>query len=143
MRVAARAAYVWHKSAKQHSHDTTAFRYFVVAMRQCKQCPFHTCLTPDKFLQGHFEVTDDISEFTKANFMNGIGKKTPVAVRFSTVTMERDSPESLRDVRGFSVKWYTEEGNWDLVGNNVPVSPLELPCSFDLAVVASRVKNAW
>ena len=73
-------------------------------------------------LQGHFEVTDDISEFTKADFMNTVGKKTPVAVRFSTVTMERDSPESLRDVRGFSVKWYTEEGNWDLVGNNVPVS---------------------
>ena len=85
---------------------------------------YSTWLTLDKYLQGHFEVTDDISEFTKANFMNGIGKKTPVAVRFSTVTMERDSPESLRDVRGFSVKWYTEEGNWDLVGNNVPVSPL-------------------
>ena len=74
-------------------------------------------------MQGYFEVTDCASDVTKADFMNENGKKTPVAVRFSTVTHERDSPESLRDVRGFSVKWYTEEGNWDLVGNNVPVSP--------------------
>ena len=50
-----------------------------------------------------------------------VGTKTPVITRFSTVIHERGSPETLRDVRGFSVKFYTREGNWDFVGNNIPV----------------------
>lgn len=70
--------------------------------------------------KGHFETTHDISDLTFADFLQP-GKKTPVAARFSTVTHERGSPESLRDVRGFSVKFYTQQGNWDFVGNNIPV----------------------
>lgn len=68
------------------------------------------------------QVTHDISDICKADFLNSVGKKTPVAARFSTVVHPSGSPESLRDVRGFSVKFYTQEGNWDFVGNNIPVS---------------------
>lgn len=71
--------------------------------------------------KGYFELTADLSDLTDAKFLNGVGKKTPVAVRFSTATNEKGSPESLRDVRGFAVKFYTEDGNWDLTGNNLPV----------------------
>lgn len=70
---------------------------------------------------GYFEVTHDVSHYTKAAFLNGIGKQTPLFVRFSTVGGEKGSPDSARDPRGFAVKFYTEEGNYDLVGNNTPV----------------------
>ena len=70
------------------------------------------------------QVTADASDVTAAHFMGEVGRRVPVAARFSTVTHEKGSPESLRDVRGFSVKMYTEQGNWDFVGNNVPVSTL-------------------
>jgi catalase len=72
--------------------------------------------------KGYFEVTDDVTDLCRANFMSSVGKRTPVAARFSTVVHPAGSPESLRDVRGFSVKFYTQEGNWDFVGNNIPVS---------------------
>ena len=68
------------------------------------------------------QVTNDASDVTAAHFMGEVGRRVPVAARFSTVTHEKGSPESLRDVRGFSVKMYTEQGNWDFVGNNIPVS---------------------
>jgi catalase len=69
-------------------------------------------------------VTHDITDVCKADMFSSVGKKTPVAARFSTVVHPSGSPESLRDVRGFSVKFYTKQGNWDLVGNNFPVSSL-------------------
>lgn len=71
--------------------------------------------------KGFFEVTHDISHLTCADVLRAPGAKTPVIVRFSTVIHERGSPETLRDPRGFAVKFYTREGNWDLVGNNFPV----------------------
>ncbi|GFS35954.1 catalase 2 [Actinidia rufa] len=71
--------------------------------------------------QGFFEVTHDISHLTCADFLRAPGVQTPVIVRFSTVIHERGSPETLRDPRGFAVKFYTREGNFDLVGNNFPV----------------------
>ncbi|KAI8015503.1 Catalase isozyme 1 [Camellia lanceoleosa] len=71
--------------------------------------------------KGFFEVTHDISHLTCADFMRAPGVQTPVIVRFSTVIHERGSPETLRDPRGFAVKFYTREGNFDLVGNNFPV----------------------
>eukprot|EP00184_Porphyridium_aerugineum_P008140 CAMPEP_0184692414 /NCGR_PEP_ID=MMETSP0313-20130426/904_1 /TAXON_ID=2792 /ORGANISM="Porphyridium aerugineum, Strain SAG 1380-2" /LENGTH=463 /DNA_ID=CAMNT_0027150241 /DNA_START=192 /DNA_END=1583 /DNA_ORIENTATION=- len=71
--------------------------------------------------KGFFETTKDISNLTCADVFRGVGVKTPVAVRFSTVVHSRHSPETLRDPRGFAVKFYTREGNWDLVGNNMPV----------------------
>lgn len=70
---------------------------------------------------GYFESYGDYSEFTKAGFLSKPGKKTPVFARFSTVVGSRGSTDLARDVRGFSVKFYTEEGNYDLVGNNMPV----------------------
>lgn len=70
---------------------------------------------------GYFEVTHDVTQWTKAAFLNTVGKKTPLFVRFSTVGGEKGSADSARDPRGFAVKFYTEEGNYDLVGNNTPV----------------------
>ena len=67
------------------------------------------------------QVTHDISHLTCADVFRAPGVQTPVITRFSTVIHERGSPESLRDPRGFAVKFYTREGNWDLVGNNMPV----------------------
>ena len=72
-------------------------------------------------LRSAVQVTNEASDVTMAHFMGEKGRRTPVAARFSTVTHEKGSPESLRDVRGFSVKMYTEAGNWDFVGNNIPV----------------------
>lgn len=68
------------------------------------------------------QVTHDVTDICRANLMSSVGKKTPVAARFSTVVHPSGSPESLRDVRGFAVKFYSQEGNWDLVGNSIPVS---------------------
>ena len=71
---------------------------------------------------GEFEVTNDISSLTSAKFLNGVGKKTPVLFRLSTTGGEKGSADTVRDVRGFSVKFFTEEGNHDIVGNHI-VSP--------------------
>jgi catalase len=73
-----------------------------------------------------WQVTHDVSDICKADFLSSVGKSTPVAARFSTVVHPAGSPENLRDVRGFSVKMYTQQGNWDFVGNNIPVSSLSL-----------------
>jgi len=70
---------------------------------------------------GFFEVTDDITKFCKAKLFDTIGKKTPVFIRFSTVGGEKGSADTERDPRGFAIKFFTEEGNWDMVGNNTPV----------------------
>ncbi|USK33483.1 catalase KatA [Bacillus sp. F19] len=70
---------------------------------------------------GYFEVTNDVTKYTKANFLSKVGKRTPMFVRFSTVAGENGSADTVRDPRGFALKFYTEEGNYDLVGNNTPV----------------------
>jgi catalase len=70
---------------------------------------------------GYFELTRPLVEYTKADFLQEVGGRTPVFVRFSTVVGSRGSADTVRDVRGFAVKFYTREGNYDLVGNNVPV----------------------
>ncbi len=70
---------------------------------------------------GYFECLDAITGLTRAAPFQQVGKRTPVFVRFSTVAGERGSKDTARDVRGFAVKFYTDEGNWDLVGNNMPV----------------------
>jgi len=79
---------------------------------------------------GTFTVTHDISKYTKAKLFNTIGKQTKVFVRFSTVGGEKGSADTERDPRGFAVKFYTEEGNWDLVGNNTPVFFVKDPKKF-------------
>jgi len=75
-------------------------------------------------------VTHDITKYTKAKIFSEVGKKTDLVVRFSTVAGERGSADTVRDVRGFAIKFYTEEGNWDLVGNNTPVFFIRDPLNF-------------
>lgn len=70
---------------------------------------------------GTFTVTHDITQYTKAKIFSEVGKQTEVLGRFSTVAGEKGSADTVRDVRGFALKFYTEEGNWDMVGNNTPV----------------------
>jgi catalase len=70
---------------------------------------------------GYFEVTHDVTKYTKAAFLNEVGKRTPMFARLSTVGGEKGSADSARDPRGFALKFYTEEGNLDIVGNNTPV----------------------
>jgi len=79
---------------------------------------------------GTFTVTNDITQYTKAKIFSEVGKKTDVFLRFSTVAGERGAADAERDIRGFAVKFYTEEGNWDMVGNNTPVFFLRDPLKF-------------
>jgi len=79
---------------------------------------------------GTFTVTNDISKYTKAKIFNRIGKQTKLFLRFSTVGGEKGSADTERDPRGFAIKFYTEDGNWDLVGNNTPVFFIKDPKKF-------------
>lgn len=79
---------------------------------------------------GTFTVTHDISSYTRASIFADVGKQTPCFVRFSTVAGERGAADAERDIRGFAMKFYTETGNWDLVGNNTPVFFLRDPLKF-------------
>ncbi|MCI3238494.1 catalase [Streptomyces spinosisporus] len=79
---------------------------------------------------GHFEVTDDVTGFTHADFLSGVGRRTEVFVRFSTVADSLGGADAVRDPRGFAVKFYTEQGNYDLVGNNTPVFFIKDPIKF-------------
>jgi catalase len=101
---------------------------------------------------GTFTVTNDITRFTRAKVFAEVGKQTDLFVRFSTVAGERGAADAERDIRGFAVKFYTEEGNWDLVGNNTPVFFLRDPHNFpdlnravkrDPATNLRSAKNNW
>jgi catalase len=101
---------------------------------------------------GTFTVTHDITRYTKAKIFSKVGKKTEMFARFSTVAGERGAADAERDIRGFALKFYTEEGNWDLVGNNTPVFFLRDPLKFpDLNHAVKRdprtnmrsAKNNW
>nr|WP_297461842.1 catalase [uncultured Halomonas sp.] len=101
---------------------------------------------------GTFTVTHDITQYTKARIFSEIGKKTELFVRFSTVAGERGAADAERDIRGFAMKFYTEQGNWDLVGNNTPVFFFRDPLKFpDLNHAVKRdprtnmrsAKNNW
>ncbi len=101
---------------------------------------------------GSLTVTNDISQYTRAKIFSQVGKRTDLFVRFSTVAGERGAADAERDIRGFAIKFYTEEGNWDLVGNNTPVFFLRDPLKFpDLNHAVKRdprtnlrsAKNNW
>ncbi len=79
---------------------------------------------------GYFEVTGDVSKYTKADFLSKVGKQTEVFARFSTVGGEKGSADAARDPRGFALKFYTEEGNYDMTGNNTPVFFIRDPLKF-------------
>ncbi len=101
---------------------------------------------------GTFTVTHDITRYTKAKIFSEVGKKTELFARFTTVAGERGAADAERDIRGFALKFYTEEGNWDMVGNNTPVFFLRDPLKFpDLNHAVKRdprtnmrsAKNNW
>ena len=102
---------------------------------------------------GEFVVTNtEVTKYSKAKLFNEVGKKTPIFIRFSTVAGERGAADAERDIRGFAIKFYTEQGNWDLVGNNTPVFFLRDPKKFpDLNHAVKRdpktnmrsAKNNW
>jgi catalase len=101
---------------------------------------------------GTFTVTNDITRYTRAKIFSQIGKKTELFARFTTVAGERGAADAERDIRGFALKFYTEEGNWDLVGNNTPVFFMRDPLKFpDLNHAVKRdprtnlrsAKNNW
>ncbi|HEX6388063.1 MAG TPA: catalase, partial [Solirubrobacteraceae bacterium] len=79
---------------------------------------------------GFLEVTNDVTQFTKADFLSKVGKQTEGFLRFSTVAGELGFPDTVRDPRGFALKLYTEQGNWDMVGNNTPVFFIRDPSKF-------------
>ncbi|NLM29737.1 MAG: catalase [Methanomicrobiales archaeon] len=88
---------------------------------------------------GTFTVTHDITRYTKARLFSEVGKETEIFMRFSTVAGERGAADAERDIRGFAIKFYTEEGNWDLAGNNTPVFFIRDPHKFpDLNRVVKR-----
>ena len=87
---------------------------------------------------GYFECYESLERYTRASLFAEEGKRTPVFVRFSTVIGERGSADTVRDVRGFAVKFYTDEGNWDLVGNNIPVFFIQDAIKFPDLVHAAK-----
>jgi len=102
-----------------------------------KLAHFHREVIPERRMHakgagahGHFTVTNDISRYTKASLFAEIGQRTPMFARFSTVAGERGAADAERDIRGFALKFYTKDGNWDLVGNNTPVFFLRDPLRF-------------
>lgn len=115
----------------QNEHSLTAGRRGPVMMQDVwlleKLAHFDREVIPERRMHakgwgtyGDFTVTNDITKYTRAKIFSEIGKKTDVFVRFSTVAGERGAADAERDIRGFACKFYTEEGNWDLVGNNTP-----------------------
>jgi catalase len=90
---------------------------------------------------GYFELTQDLSGITKADLFQRKGEKTPVFVRFSTVAGGAGSVDTPRDVRGFAVKFYTKQGNWDLVGNNIPVFFIQDAMKFPDLVHAVKMES--
>lgn len=89
-------------------------------------------------VHGYFECTDSLADVTRADLFQRVGEKTPVFVRFSTVAGNRGSFDLARDVRGFATKFYTKEGNWDLVGNNIPVFFIQDAIKFPDIIHAAK-----
>ncbi len=87
---------------------------------------------------GYFELTSSLADVSKAGIFNRVGERTPVFARFSTVAGSKGSFDTARDVRGFAVKFYTQEGNWDLVGNNIPVFFIQDAIKFPDLIHAAK-----
>ncbi len=87
---------------------------------------------------GYFECYKPLPQYTRASLFAEAGKRTPAFVRFSTVAGERGSADTVRDVRGFAVKFYTDEGNWDLVGNNIPIFFIQDAMKFPDLIHAAK-----
>lgn len=121
----------------ENQHDTSyisplyaAYMQNQLAKQIQKKSPYRYVSTKGSGAYGKFTVTKDIRPYTKANLFSEVGKETKIFVRFSTMFSEVGSPDAVRDIRGFSVKFYTDEGNWDLVGSNFPVFYVKEPEKF-------------
>ena len=101
-----------------------------LAHQNRERIPERTVHAKGSAAYGTLTVTKDISKYAKAKALSQVGKKTEAFLRFSTVAGERGAADAERDVRGFALKFYTEEGNWDLVGNNTPVFFVRDPLKF-------------
>src|SRR5690242_31868 len=101
-----------------------------LARFDCERIPERVVHARGSGAYGTFELTKDCSAWTKAAFLNGAGKKTDTFLRFSTVALERGSSDVVRDPRGFALKFYTQEGNYDLVGNGTPIFFVRDPIKF-------------
>src|SRR5271165_4707445 len=102
-----------------------------LAHQNRERIPERTVHAKGSAAHGTLTVTKDVTRYTKVKALSQIGKKTEAFLRFSTVAGERGAADAERDVRGFALRFYTEEGNWDIVGNNTPVfffrDPLRFP----------------
>nr|CAI5852757.1 unnamed protein product [Callosobruchus analis] len=87
---------------------------------------------------GYFQVTHDITKYTVAKIFESVGKKTPLVVRFSHVASNLGSADTVRDPRGFAIKFYTDDGNWDLVGNNTPIFFMRDPILFPMFIHSQK-----
>ena len=122
-----------------HDHDPRAERPILLQDHYLiqKMQAFNRERVPERVVHakgggafGYFQVTADVTPWTKAAFLGQVGKRTPVLARFSTVAGEQGYADTDRDPRGFALKFYTEEGNYDLVGNNTPVFFVRDPSKF-------------
>src|SRR5712692_2123632 len=101
-----------------------------LAHQNRERIPERTVHAKGSAAYGTLTVTHDISRYTKVKALSQIGKKTEAFLRFSTVAGERGAADAERDVRGFALRFYTEEGNWDIVGNNTPIFFVRDPLKF-------------
>ncbi|KAB7889712.1 catalase [Poseidonibacter ostreae] len=101
-----------------------------LAHQNRERIPERTMHAKGSGAHGTLTITNDITKYTKADIFNEVGKETPLFLRFSTVAGERGAADAERDVRGFAIKFYTQEGNWDLVGNNTPIFFVADPYKF-------------
>ena len=112
-------------SLRSHPHGPTLLEDFILREKithfDHERIPERIVHARGTAAHGYFELTDSLAEYTTAKVLTEVGEKTPVFTRFSTVAGGAGSVDTPRDVRGFAVKFYTKEGNWDLVSNNIPV----------------------
>ena len=101
-----------------------------LAHQNRERIPERTVHAKGTAAHGTLTITHDITQYTKASVFAKVGKKTEAFLRFSTVAGERGAADAERDVRGFALKFYTDEGNWDMVGNNTPVFFVRDPLKF-------------
>ena len=101
-----------------------------LAHQNRERIPERTMHAKGSGAHGKLTITHDVTKYTKADIFSKVGKETPLFLRFSTVAGERGAADAERDVRGFAIKFYTQEGNWDLVGNNTPIFFVADPYKF-------------
>ena len=131
-------------SLRAHSHGPTLLEDFILREKithfDHERIPERIVHARGTGVHGFFELTSSLKDYTNAKVLTAVGERTPIFVRFSTVAGGAGSVDTPRDVRGFAVKFYTAEGNWDLVGNNVPVFFIQDAIKFPDLVHALKME---